>query len=160
MRLILVGKGGSGKDYLRQKMEARGFVFQVSYTTRPPRQGEVNGKDYWFLSAQECQDMEKKGEWFHLVDFNGWKYGTTKAQFYTACAAPLFIMTPTALKALSTADRKNSFVIYLNPPQDVIAARLKLRNMPGDTYERRLKADAEQFAHFKDYDMVVTNPDF
>lgn len=161
VRTILVGKGGAGKDFLRQKMEARGFVYQVSYTTRPPRPGEVNGREYWFLSEKEAETMEKQNEWSHVVTFNGWRYGTTKTQFYNQSTRPLlFIMTPDALKLVSPADRAKSFVIFLDPPQSVICERLQQRKMPGDTCERRIQADLQQFQGFSDYDIVIRNCDF
>ncbi len=49
-RIILVGKAASGKDHLRRKYESRGFKYAVTYTTRPPIEGEVNGKDYFFIT--------------------------------------------------------------------------------------------------------------
>jgi hypothetical protein len=48
-RIILCGKAASGKDHLRKILEGRGFKYGVSYTTRPPRQGEIDGKDYLFV---------------------------------------------------------------------------------------------------------------
>ena len=48
-RIILCGKAASGKDHLRKILEGRGFKYGVSYTTRPPRKGEIDGKDYFFL---------------------------------------------------------------------------------------------------------------
>ena len=50
-RIILVGKAASGKDHLRKKFESRGFKYAVTYTTRPPREGEIDGKDYLFSKA-------------------------------------------------------------------------------------------------------------
>jgi len=47
-RTVLVGKAASGKDHFRKVLENKGFKYAVSYTTRPPRTGEVEGKDYFF----------------------------------------------------------------------------------------------------------------
>jgi guanylate kinase len=52
-RIIIVGKGGSGKDHMRKKLEEAGFRYCVSHTTRPPRDEEINGKDYYFISSLE-----------------------------------------------------------------------------------------------------------
>ena len=51
----MVGKAASGKDHLRKRFESRGFKYAVTYTTRPPREGEVNGKDYYFISEDEAK---------------------------------------------------------------------------------------------------------
>ena len=48
-KVILVGKAAAGKDHMRKVMESRGFVYGISFTTRPPREGEIHGKDYYFL---------------------------------------------------------------------------------------------------------------
>lgn len=158
-RIVLVGKATSGKDYLRKKFESRGFKYQISYTTRPPREGEVNGKDYFFISKEEADRMTQNGEWYESVEFNGWIYGTSNAQFY-AEGCSVFIMTPSGLAHIKPEDRAETFVIYLDPHQDVINQRLKLRMMPGDSAKRRKLADIEQFEDFTDYDMRITTENF
>ena len=47
-KIIIVGPGGSGKDFLRKKMVNRGFEYGVSFTSRPPREGEEEGVDYYY----------------------------------------------------------------------------------------------------------------
>ncbi len=172
-----MGKGGSGKDFLRRKLENRGYVYQVSYTTRPAREGEVDGRDYWFIDEKQALEMEEKHEWFHVVSFNNFKYGTTQAQFYNSravsparkesashlgnsSASSVFIMTPLAVQRLSENDRKQSFIIYLNPPQNVIEERLQQRKMSKEALYKRVQADIEEFKDFKDYDIQISNPDF
>ena len=78
-RIIIVGKGGSGKDYLRKIFESFGFVYCRSYTTRPIREGEENGKDYFFI---EDKDIPKKEDLYESVYFNNWFYGTPKSNIY------------------------------------------------------------------------------
>jgi guanylate kinase len=158
-RIILVGRACAGKDYLRKKFEARGFKYQISYTTRPPREGEIDGRDYFFITPEEADRMTRDGEWYESVVFNGWIYGTSMAQFYSDDSS-IFIMTPSGLEHLKQEDRATSFIIYLNPPQEVINSRMKLRNMPGDSAERRIQADIEQFKDFTDYDMEIKNEYF
>jgi guanylate kinase len=93
-RIILVGKAASGKDHLRKKFESRGFKYAVSYTTRPPREGEVDGKDYLFITDEEATKMVESNMFYEYVHFNGWLYGTTVIQFYMD---DLFIMTPAGI---------------------------------------------------------------
>jgi guanylate kinase len=158
-RIIIVGRGGSGKDYLRKKLQSRGIKYQISYTTRPPRPGEVNGVDYHFITPEEADRMAKDGEWYEAIQFNGWTYGTSKKQFYDEQTGVL-VMTPSGLQHVSAEDRKTSFVIYINPPADIIEQRLRKRDMPGHTVEERIAADNLQFADFKDYDIMIENPYF
>ena len=71
-RIILVGRGASGKDHMRKTLEKRGYRYAVSYTTRPPRAGEINGKDYFFIQPPDAQDMIDRGEFYEWVAFNNW----------------------------------------------------------------------------------------
>ena len=156
-RIILVGKAASGKDYIRKTFEAQGFKYAVSYTTRPPRPDEIAGQDYFFIKQPDAQDMIDKCEFYEWVVFNGWIYGTTKKQFYND---DIFIMTPAGLNQLSEDDRKTSTVIYLDIDEEVRKQRLLERKMPGDSVERRLEADREDFKNFKNYNIKITNQNF
>lgn len=156
-RIILVGPGASGKDYMRKVLESRGFKYAVSYTTRPARPGEVEGKDYYFLTQEECQMMKDNQEFYEAIDFNGWTYGTSNRQFYND---DVFIMTPSGLSHLSPEDRKSSFVIFFDIDETIRKERLEQRVMPGHSVEARLQADRELFEGFNDYDLRITNPDF
>jgi guanylate kinase len=156
-RIILVGKAASGKDHLRKKLENRGYKYAVSYTTRPARPGEVDGKDYIFMSEDEFNQMIDRDEWYEWVSFNGWKYGTSKHQFFND---DLFIMTPTGASHIKAEDRNDSFIIYLDMPIEKRKSRLEERIMPGDSVERRIIADEDDFKNFIDYDIKITNEDF
>ena len=156
-RIILVGKAASGKDHLRKKFESKGFKYAVSYTTRPPREDEVDGKDYIFISDETANKMVHEGLFYEYVYFNGWLYGTTNQQFYSD---DLFIMTPAGISHIKPEDRLTSFIIYTDIEMSIRMTRLANRNMPGDSMDRRIKADELDFANFNDYDLRITNPDF
>lgn len=156
-RIILVGRAASGKDYIRKKLEDRGFKYAVSYTTRPPRAGEVDGKDYIFISEEVAQKMIQNDEFYEYVEFNGWLYGTSREQFETD---DVFIMTPTGLSHIDEVSRKQSFVIFIDIAEDVRRQRMLARDMPGDSVERRLEADRLDFENFSNYDIRITNHDF
>lgn len=156
-RIILVGRGASGKDFMRKTLEQRGFKYAVSYTTRPPRLNEINGKDYHFISKEQADRMIKADEFYEYVMFNGWLYGTTKEQFYTD---DVFIMTPVGLSHVDQKDRSSSFVIFLDMADSIRRERMLARDMPGDTVDRRIEADNLDFKDFKNYDIRITNSDF
>lgn len=156
-RIILVGRAASGKDHIRKKLEDRGFKYAVSYTTRPPRTSEVDGKDYIFISEEVAQKMIQNDEFYEYVEFNGWLYGTSREQFETD---DVFIMTPTGLSHVDEVSRKQSFVIFIDIAEDVRRQRMLVRDMPGDSVERRLEADRLDFENFSNYDIRITNHDF
>jgi len=156
-RIILVGKAASGKDFLRKKFEDRGFKYAISYTTRPPREGEIDGKDYFFMTRANAQDMIDTGQFYEWVAFNNWIYGTTVDQFEED---DLFIMTPSGLAHLSDDARKESLVIFFDIDEEIRRKRMLSRNMPGDSVDRRLEADRKDFENFTNYDIKITNHDF
>lgn len=157
-KIILVGKAASGKDHMRKLLENRGFIYGVSFTTRPPREGEIHGKDYYFLSVEDFEAKIKEDYWYEYVKFNGWYYGTSKEQFYKTCN--LFIMTPAGISHISTKDRQDCTIIYIDIPLKIRIDRLNNRNMPGDSLNRRIAADEKDFEHFKDFDIRINNHNF
>lgn len=153
-KIIIVGPGGSGKDFLRKKMVGKGFEYGVSFTSRPPREGESEGIDYYY---RDEDFFENNSDIFlELQEFNGWKYGISKGEF---SVKNLFILSPAGLKSLPKNFRDDSFVIYLNPSEETRVKRLMERN-DADNVERRLIADRKDFLNFSDYDIMITNEDF
>ena len=155
-RVVLVGRAASGKDHMRKTLEDKGFKYAVSYTTRPPRTGETDGKDYFFLSTEEFERMIQNDEFYEHVSFNSWHYGTTKEQFYND---DVFIMTPHGISHVKPEDRKDTFIMFLDMKLGVRQRRLAQRS-DADTVERRLEADDRDFADFKDFDIKINNHDF
>lgn len=159
-RVILVGKAAAGKDHARKICEQwLNMPYQVSYTTRPPRVGEENGKDYNFISMDAAiHEYIKKDKFYEHVVFNGWIYGTTKEQFYTKNS--VFIMTPTGLSHLSEDDREESLVIYFDIEEELRRYRMYERAGNADSVERRILADRKDFKDFTNYDVKVDYPFF
>jgi guanylate kinase len=154
-RIIIVGKGGSGKDYLRKMLENLGFKYCVSHTTRPPREGEVDGVDYHFIKNR-IDLIKYKNFFYEYVIFNGWLYGTSKEEFYKS---DLFIMTPSGISKIKPEDRKESFIIFLDIAENVLRERLSKRN-DADNSERRIKSDQSDFKNFSDFDCIINNQNF
>jgi len=153
-KIILCGKSGSGKDHMRKKLESRGYIYGISYTTRPPRVSEINGKDYFFIN----KDSFEPTFWYSYEKFNNWHYGISKVQFLYQCN--LFIMTPNAIATIDTDQRKKCTVIYLDIDKNLRTLRMSQRQGNADSIPRRLNADEQDFKHFTDYDIKITNPDF
>ena len=156
-RVIIVGKGGSGKDHLRKSLSEMGYKYCVSHTSRPSREGEEDGVDYFFVSIGEVSDpdfLEKN--FYEWVTFNGWFYGTSVSEFKQS---DLLIMTPSGVEKLRREDRKDSHIIYLDIPEVIRRQRL-LSRRDADHVERRLAADQADFLNFDDYDEQITDPFF
>lgn len=156
-RIILVGKGGSGKDHLRKILEKGGFKYCVSHTTRPIRENEIDGRDYFFIQPEDLGDTSTLSKIFYeWTKFNDWFYGTSFLEFVTS---DLFIMTPSGIAKLREDDRKESVIIFVDIDEQTRRKRLESR-ADADKADRRIKADEDDFLGFKDYDYSITNPKF
>jgi guanylate kinase len=153
-KIILVGRGGSGKDFMRKKFEQRGFKYCVSYTSRPKRENEKEGKDYYFRDETFFNNNVHK--FYEIDDFNGWKYGRTIEDFERST---LLIMTPRGVANIKPEHRKKCFIIFIDLDREILRKRLTERN-DADSADRRLEADDMDFMDFKDYDIRIKNEDF
>ena len=81
--VILSGASSVGKGMIREKLledKDMNLFFSISETTRPMKEGEVDGKDYYFVSHKAFADSVKSKELLEYTEFNGYYYGTPKAQ--------------------------------------------------------------------------------
>lgn len=158
-RVILVGPAGSGKDYLRDILgKVRGFHLDVSVTTRPPRQGEIDGYTYKFITEDDFEKIRREGGFKETARFAGNNYGTLRDN-WNRCN--VFIMSPAGLKCLTKKERDESFVVYLCPSEIVRRKRLSQRpDFDAAKIEQRTKDDHAAFNSFVDYDVMDTNEAF
>jgi len=157
-RIILVGPAAAGKDFLKKKFESRGFKLDVSYTTRLPREGEVDGEDYHFISLPQLQGKIMQKGMYESVKHGEFYYGTGQAE-WDEC--DVFIMETEGVAAITPEDRKSCFVIYLDIPEHERIRRMRMeRKWEYPKIQERLDQDKEKFSTFKDYDLLITDPKF
>jgi len=157
-KIILVGPTCSGKNFLRSRFESRGFIPDVSYTTREPRKGEVNGKDYNFISEDEFTLRISQGAFYEHVQYNGNHYGTG---LYEWNEKDIFIMETDGVKHIKPEDREFCFIIFINTPRIVRQHRMRReRKWDQDTISERTRADDRKFVDFDDYDLLITDSNF
>lgn len=155
-KIAIVGPGASGKDYLRQKFQDRGFRFGISCTTRPPRIGEKNGRDYYFLTEEQFDQMVQDSNMVEWQEFNNWKYGLSVTE-WEEC--DIMILNAEAVELLEPKYRDRLFVVYMDIDRDIRLERLRDR-IDFDNPERRIMEDDKQFRNFSDFDCRITNDDF
>lgn len=157
--LILCGKAASGKDtlkkYIIRTLELSGIEFNnvVNTTTRPPREGEVDGVNYHFCSAEEMTKKILNDEMAEAVLFNDWVYGTeNKALSEDKLNVGIFNLE--GIEALRQNPNHNIFAVYLDVEDSVRLIRyLNRENMTKEKINemfRRYKADEIDFADVDD----------
>ena len=157
-RIILVGKAASGKDFLKRKFGERGFNLDVSYTTRPIREGEFKGIDYNFISEKDFDLKIKHDGFYEWAQHGDYKYGTGSGEWNNC---DVFIMETHGISEITPEDRKSCFIIFINPPEEIRQERLReSRGWTEENIAHRTNMDNEKFKDFNDYDMVIKDPYF
>lgn len=149
--IAICGKAGAGKDTLLRKVtrSARTAVFLheiVSCTTRPPREGEVDGVNYHFMTNEEFAQKILKGEMLEATIFNDWCYGTA-LQSLDVNKVNIGVFNPEGIETLLEDPRINLRVYYVDVPGKERLIRQLNREESPDINEiiRRYKADEEDF---------------
>lgn len=152
MLIVLCGKTASGKTLVRNILKMEGFKPIVTYTTRPPRKGEIDGRSYHFITLEEFErgiSNEMFAEYKHYSVANGdeWYYGCSKESLKEN-ENGVIILTPQGYRDVVDSLPKH-VCIYLYANRNTIARRLKARGDDKDEIERRMKTDEDDFLNFQ-----------
>jgi len=93
--ICIVGKSGSGKSELCNALTNKGYNKVITYTTRPPRDGEVDGIDYHFVDDEYFE--EHQNDFLETATYRGWQYGSMKKDYHEDSVA---ILTPAGMRRL------------------------------------------------------------
>jgi len=157
-KILICGHSGSGKDFLLRQLKEKGLKASTKVTTRPKRQNETEGVNYFFRTIDEFQNLELiVSQDFYNDKGELWKYGILKEDFNNSQA---FILTPGEINQLTKEVRKGCFVVYLDIDRKIRESRISNRQDTNDSVKRRLDADELDFKNFSDYDLKITDPEF
>lgn len=123
MVIVLLGASGSGKSTIENELATHhGFEKIISYTTREPRDGEVNGKDYYFINNETFDEMLKDGLFAEYDEYSqGRFYGTLVSDY--AEGNKVVVLTPNGLRKLMTKVSSNN--IYSILVESSLGTRIK-----------------------------------
>ncbi len=164
--LVLSSPSGAGKTTLSRRVleQNSDFVMSVSATTRAPRQGEVHGKDYYFVSPEEFEGMVQRGDFFEHATVFSHRYGSPHDPVMKALDAGksvLFDIDWQGTQAISQRARDDLVTVFILPPSmDDLAKRLKSRAQDSAEVVAARMAKAEgEISHWSEYDYVLVNDD-
>lgn len=165
--LVLSSPSGAGKTTLSRRLLAgdQEIELSVSATTRAPRAGEVDGKDYHFVSGERFEDMVAEGQLLEWAQVFGNRYGTPRAPVETVLTQGrdvLFDIDWQGTQQLRESPMGTDLVsIFLLPPSmEELHRRLRVR--AADTEEvigARMARAADEISHWAEYDYVLVNDD-
>ena len=135
----------------------------ISYTTRPPRPIEKDGKDYFFVTDAKFQDMVRQKDFAEWAQVHGHSYGTPKKALLTSIEngqdVLLNIDSQGAIQ-LKKCFSEAVFVYLLPPSFDILKARLTERaSDPSEVINRRLAKAAEEIRNYSAYTYLIVNDD-
>jgi guanylate kinase len=165
-KIIILGRSGSGKDFLMRKLVEKGLNPCIKYTSRPKRKFELDGVTYNYLERESFESLINENKFYSVQEFvvtpensepTIWYYGISNESFNES---NVFIMTPFEFSFVTSEQRKGCFVVYLDIPREVRENRLFKREDKNDSIRRRMDADEMDFDNFNDYDLKITDPEF
>jgi guanylate kinase len=163
--VILSSPSGAGKTSISKKILQKDnkISLSISCTTRPKRKGEVNKKDYIFLSEEDFQKKIKSGDFLEYASVFGNRYGTlrqTVSRFFNKKKDVLFDIDWQGYQQLKQSGMEIVGIFILPPNKKELIRRLKNRGR--DTTEemkKRMSLAQDEISHFPEYDYVVVNND-
>jgi guanylate kinase len=163
---IVAAPSGGGKTSLTRALLERepGIALSVSYTSRPPRPGEVDGTHYHFVSRGVFEEMIKRGEFFEHAVVHGDLKGTARSQVERTMAKGKDVLLEIDWQGARQVrvQKADAVSIFILPPSRAELER-RLRSRGSDSEEvirRRLADSREDIAHAVEFDYLVVNDDF
>lgn len=143
-KIAFVGKSAVGKNHFLDVFTTLGYKPAIGHTSRAPRDGEQEGKDYYFVSKEEFANMILKGAFIQYMQFQGEYYGTTFTEFRNC---DFFITSPTGLEYIPDNLRSNITIAELVCDKTVTILRRQIRDASSD-HSLRDENDDKLFENF------------
>ncbi len=165
MLIVLSGPSVVGKGTLGQKLldSDSQVTFSVSATTRPRRQGEINGVHYHFISQAAFEQLVKEDAFLEHAEVHGNSYGTLRANVEEARLNGRDLLLDIDVQgALSVIERDpDAVTVFVQPPSfEVLGARLRARGSESEeTLRRRLEDAHEEMTHVGQFQYTLINDD-
>ena len=163
---VIVAPSGAGKSSLVGALLERepDVGLSISYTTRPPRPGELSGREYFFVNVDEFKAMAARGEFLEHAEVYGNWYGTSKRWIEKTRATGSDVLLEIdwqGARSVKALFPDMSFIYILPPSIEVLRKRLVKRGKDSkEVIERRLAEAREDLKHVHEADYVIINEDF
>jgi guanylate kinase len=161
--IVISGPSGVGKDSLLVRMKERDFPFHfvVTATDRPPRPGEIHGRDYYFYTTAQFERMIEEGELLEHACVYGQHKGIPKAHVRQALASGQDVVMRVDVQGAETVKRliPAAVTIFLmaESEEELIARLRERRTESEEALRERLATACEEMSRIPDFDYVVLN---
>ena len=165
--LVIVAPSGTGKSTLIEKLqkEIHSLEWSTSYTTRPRRQGEVHGQDYFFITEKEFISRRDNKEFVEWAKVHSNYYGTLKAFVDEGLETGKHLLFDVDVQGCDSFKKiygKEANIIFIEPPGiEVLETRLRKRGTDREeVIQERLNNAKSELKRKDDFDFKVLNDDF
>ncbi len=163
---VVSAPSGAGKTSLCKAVTAslENLTHSVSYSTRKPRNGEIDGRDYYFVSQERFQEMIRAGDFAEWAEVHSNLYGTSRRVLDDVISKGVDVVLDIDTQGAKQIKKKfdTAVFIFIMPPSlDILEERL--RNRKSDQEEeirRRMSRAREEIKDYGMYDYIVVNRDF
>ena len=163
---VLSAPSGAGKTSLARALVKAlpDLAFSVSHTTRPPRPGEKDGVDYYFVDEAQFQAMMEKDMFLEHARVFDHRYGTSRAaveRLLTAGKGVVLDIDWQGARAIKQKMPQAHTIFILPPSREALIERLAGRGQDSsEVVERRMRAAVSEMEHYGEFDYLVVNDDF
>lgn len=160
---VISGPSGAGKGTLIGKVlpHLENTVLSISATTRPRRQDEQDGREYYFLSPEEFEKRVKQGDFIEHVEYGFNRYGTLQSEVERRLGSGQNVLLEVELEGARAVRRQmaGAVLIFIAPPTfEELGRRLAERNTEGSSeMAARLERAREELASQEEFDYIVVN---
>jgi guanylate kinase len=160
---IISAPSGSGKSTLVSRIRriVPNLEFSISYTTRPPRGVELDGREYFFVSRKEFEAKIEKGEFLEHADVFGNYYGTSRSFLHKAEQQGKDLLLDIDVQGAAQIKGKlpEAVCIFVLPPnRSALEQRLRSRGQDSqEVIQKRLDAAAREIENYDKYDYILVN---
>jgi len=160
---IISAPSGSGKSTLVDKVRklVSDLDFSISYTTRLPRGSEQNGREYFFVSREQFEEMIGPDDFLEYADVFGNYYGTAKSVLHQAEERGKDLLLDIDVQGAEQIKRKlpSALSIFIMPPdRKILESRLRKRSLDAeDVIQRRLVTASREIENYEKYDYILVN---
>ncbi|MEW6068970.1 MAG: guanylate kinase [Nitrospirota bacterium] len=160
---IVSAPSGAGKTTLCKKIVSilPNLKFSVSYTTRQKRKGEINGKDYKFISREKFKQMIDEGEFIEWAEIYEEFYGSSKKTIEELLSLGVDVLLDIDTQGAMQIKKKykeGAYIFVLPPSLDVLKERLEKRKTDSkEEIEKRLRKSISEIKNYQMYDYVIIN---
>lgn len=163
--IVIAAPSGGGKSTVLARVfaEVQGLLFSISHTTRPPRKGEENGREYFFVSPERFRSLVAQDAFLEWAEVHGNLYGTTRGELDRARSLARDLVLDIDVQGAEQVVKSDpkALTIFLKPPSlEVLRARLKGRGTDSaESLAVRIRNAEIELARAGEFQHVVVNDD-